>query len=341
MMMMTNHIHPVPDNSQQQSPQSIADYLAQLLKDRKQLAALPNVFTHLERLLDEEIARVRASLFQINGVRKEPLQLPEPDGETVTLNEKVYVPVKEHPDFNFVGRILGPRGMTAKQLEQETGCKIMVRGKGSMRDKKKEDANRGKPNWEHLADDLHVLITVEDTENRAKLKLQRAVEEVQKLLVPQAEGEDELKKRQLMELAIINGTYRDSSTKAAAAACEEEWRRLAQSAAETRLLSPGMQQIPNQMRATQGTPLGAPLILSPRMSVPTTGASLLSSQPTLDHSGLIYAAAPFTDYTNYAALAAAGNPLLTDYADHTVGALKTQRRFVSREHPYQRAGALS
>jgi len=39
--------------------------------------------------------------------------------------------------FNFVGRILGPRGMTAKQLEQETGCKIMVRGRGSMRDKKK------------------------------------------------------------------------------------------------------------------------------------------------------------------------------------------------------------
>jgi hypothetical protein len=39
--------------------------------------------------------------------------------------------------FNFVGRILGPRGMTAKELEQYTGCKIMVRGKGSMRDKKK------------------------------------------------------------------------------------------------------------------------------------------------------------------------------------------------------------
>lgn len=36
-----------------------------------------------------------------------------------------------------MGRILGPRGLTAKQLEAETGCKIMVRGKGSMRDKKK------------------------------------------------------------------------------------------------------------------------------------------------------------------------------------------------------------
>lgn len=35
------------------STQSIADYLAQLLKDRKQLAAFPNVFMHMERLLDE------------------------------------------------------------------------------------------------------------------------------------------------------------------------------------------------------------------------------------------------------------------------------------------------
>ena len=47
-----------------------------------------------------------------------------------------------------------------------------------------EEQNRGKPNWEHLNDELHVLITVEDTENRAKVKLQRAVEEIKKLLVP-------------------------------------------------------------------------------------------------------------------------------------------------------------
>ena len=34
----------------------------------------------------------------------------------------------------------------------------------------------------------------------------------------QADGEDELKKRQLMELAIINGTYRDSESMRALAA---------------------------------------------------------------------------------------------------------------------------
>ncbi|XP_056642714.1 protein held out wings isoform X2 [Diorhabda carinulata] len=332
------------------STQSIADYLAQLLKDRKQLAAFPNVFIHVERLLDEEIAKVRASLFQINGVKKEPLVLPDPDGPVMTLTEKVYVPVKEHPDFNFVGRILGPRGMTAKQLEQETGCKIMVRGKGSMRDKKKEDQNRGKPNWEHLSDELHVLLTVEDTENRAQVKLQRAVEEVRKLLVPQADGEDELKKRQLMELAIINGTYRDSTTKVASVAgCEEEWRRLAASAVETqRLLSPAIPGLATPLR-TPAAPLGAPLILSPRMSVPTTAASILngSAPPGSllspgDPHGLIYT--PYADYTNYAALAA--SPLLAEYttADHTgaaAAAAKQRRLGQIREHPYQRAGALS
>ncbi|VDM72887.1 unnamed protein product [Strongylus vulgaris] len=98
--------------------------------------------------------------------------------------------------------------MTAKQLEQETGCKIMVRGKGSMRDKRKEEANRGKPNWEHLDDELHVLLQCEDTENRARIKLHAAMEHVKKLLVPAPEGTDELKRKQLMELAIINGTYR-------------------------------------------------------------------------------------------------------------------------------------
>lgn len=47
-----------------------------------------------------------------------------------------------------------------------------------------EEQNRGKANWEHLNEDLHVLITVEDSENRAHVKLQKAVDEVKKLLVP-------------------------------------------------------------------------------------------------------------------------------------------------------------
>ena len=38
---------------------------------------------------------------------------------------------------NFVGKLLGPQGSTIKRLQEETGAKISVLGKGSMRDKSK------------------------------------------------------------------------------------------------------------------------------------------------------------------------------------------------------------
>jgi len=47
-----------------------------------------------------------------------------------------------------------------------------------------EEQMRGKAKWEHLNEDLHVLITVEDAKNRATIKLKHAVEQVKKLLIP-------------------------------------------------------------------------------------------------------------------------------------------------------------
>jgi len=47
-----------------------------------------------------------------------------------------------------------------------------------------EEQLKGKPNWEHLSEELHVLVTVEDTQNRAEVKMQRAVDEIKKLLIP-------------------------------------------------------------------------------------------------------------------------------------------------------------
>lgn len=48
-------------------PISMTDYLAQLMKDKEQLAAFPNVFIHLDRLLDEGL-----SLFPIFFSQKNP-----------------------------------------------------------------------------------------------------------------------------------------------------------------------------------------------------------------------------------------------------------------------------
>jgi hypothetical protein len=36
-----------------------------------------------------------------------------------------------------VGKLLGPKGNTLKRLQEETGCKMAILGKGSMRDKSK------------------------------------------------------------------------------------------------------------------------------------------------------------------------------------------------------------
>ncbi|XP_061751997.1 protein quaking-A isoform X5 [Nerophis ophidion] len=312
-------------------PRPSPDYLMQLLNEKKLMTSLPNlcgIFTHLERLLDEEINRVRKHMYSdtVNGlVERHPLELPEPAGPVVYLQEKLFVPVKEYPDYNFVGRILGPRGLTAKQLEAETGCKIMVRGKSSMRDKKKEEQNRGKPNWEHLNEELHVLITVEDTQTRAEIKMRRAVEEVKKLLVPAAEGEDNLKKIQLMELAILNGTYRDNNIKAPAAAAAQGPRLIA---------TPTGQMIPHQALRPP-TPAGGPIM---NLIRPTQMAAMLpNGTPTLvppsPDGGLIYTT-PY-DYP----YALAPTSLLEYPIEHSgvLGAMATKvRRHDTRVHPYQR-----
>ena len=36
--------------------------------------------------------------------------------------------------FNFVGRLLGPRGNSLKRVEVTTGCRVYIRGKGSVKD---------------------------------------------------------------------------------------------------------------------------------------------------------------------------------------------------------------
>jgi len=180
------------------------NYLAELLQDKRSLHMFPKQFKHIERLVDQEIVSVRSALFECSFIGK--LDLPEPIGDPVLSKRKVYVPVEQNPTFNFIGRILGPRGMTAKQLEQETGCKIMIRGRGSIRDNRFHDKNT-RPTFEEMNDRLHVLIQCEDTPNRANYRLDVAVECVSKLLQPQNDLDD-LKKKQLLELSLVNGTFK-------------------------------------------------------------------------------------------------------------------------------------
>lgn len=97
---------------------------------------------------------------------------------------KLYVPQKEYPNYNFIGLILGPNGYTQKRMENETGAKIRVRGKGFFPETTNED--------------LHVYI-----EARSRESLDAAVSMVEKLLIPKEEGTDEHKRTQLLELSKL------------------------------------------------------------------------------------------------------------------------------------------
>ena len=52
------------------------------------------------------------------------------------VSDKVMIPQDNHPDINFVGLLIGPRGNTLKNMEKDTGAKIIIRGKGSVKEGK-------------------------------------------------------------------------------------------------------------------------------------------------------------------------------------------------------------
>lgn len=85
-----------------------------------------------------------------------------------------------------------------KKMERESGAKISIRGKGSVK-----EGRTGQQVDED--DDLHVLITADSEQ-----QLETASKMVERLLVPVEEGKNEHKREQLRLLAEINGTLREN-----------------------------------------------------------------------------------------------------------------------------------
>ncbi|XP_065852694.1 KH domain-containing protein At2g38610-like isoform X2 [Euphorbia lathyris] len=113
--------------------------------------------------------------------------------------------------FNFVGRLLGPRGNSLKRVEATTGCRVYIRGKGSIKDPDKEEKLRGRPGYEHLNDPLHILIEADLPANIVDMRLRQAQEIIEELLKPVDESQDFIKRQQLRELAMLNSNFREES----------------------------------------------------------------------------------------------------------------------------------
>lgn len=135
---------------------------------------------------------------------------PPSDYKQTKLMKKLYVPTREYPGYNFIGLIIGPRGNTQKRMERETGAKIALRGKGSVKEgRTNQNALQGRVDPTEN-EDLHVVVTCDNEDG-----LNRAVEMVEQLLVPVDESANQHKRLQLRELAELNGTLRS----------EEFWQR--------------------------------------------------------------------------------------------------------------------
>lgn len=107
---------PISDESPKSNKSEYSlDYLSALLCDRECLDVDPNAFQHVKRILNEglssivlfnwtfvsisEIYKVQAALFQINlQSTDETSLLPLPEGEIVSIQEQIFVPVDLHPD---------------------------------------------------------------------------------------------------------------------------------------------------------------------------------------------------------------------------------------------------
>uniref|UniRef100_A0A452Z5B0 K Homology domain-containing protein n=1 Tax=Aegilops tauschii subsp. strangulata TaxID=200361 RepID=A0A452Z5B0_AEGTS len=132
-------------------------------------------------------------------------------GPVVKKLVRMDVPAEKYPNFNFVGRLLGPRGNSLKRVEATTQCRVYIRGRGSVKDTVKENKLRDKPGYEHLNEPLHVLIEAEFPADIVDARLNQAVVILEDLLKPVDESMDYFKKQQLRELAILNGTLREES----------------------------------------------------------------------------------------------------------------------------------
>lgn len=155
-------------------------------------------------MAEEALAKARAIAARLSGgisgsdLGKRKNRWDEDQGSTgfaglgAIKKKKVYIPVKEHPEVNFLGLLIGPRGSTQKQLQELSGAKIIIRGKGSQKD---GAIPTGHPDDEDL---LHV--SIEGTDEA----IEKAYKEVQQILY-NPEQALRLKQEQLRSLAEMNG----------------------------------------------------------------------------------------------------------------------------------------
>ncbi|XP_049784088.1 splicing factor 1-like [Schistocerca cancellata] len=153
--------------------------------------------------LEEERHHLIQKMLTLNPDFKPPADYKPP---IIRVSDKVMIPQDDHPDINFVGLLIGPRGNTLKSMERDTGAKIIIRGKGSVKEGKV-----GRKDGQPLPGEdepLHAYVTANNPE-----AVKKAVDKIKEIIrqgVEVPEGQNDLRRMQLRELALLNGTLREN-----------------------------------------------------------------------------------------------------------------------------------
>ncbi|CAD7929216.1 unnamed protein product [Amoebophrya sp. A25] len=157
----------------------------------------PPVYDRMGNRINTRDVRIRKNMLNeqnrlVRYMQKNvPGYVPPPDFRPQKLAKKLIIPVEKYPNAPFVPVILGARGANHKKLQEITGCKIMIRGRG-MEEKYQSEEDSGLP--------LHVHIEADHEEQ---------IECADKLIVPllNPDTEDFARAQQigLESLAKVNG----------------------------------------------------------------------------------------------------------------------------------------
>ncbi|KAI3325774.1 eukaryotic type KH-domain (KH-domain type I) [Xylariaceae sp. AK1471] len=177
-----------------------------------------------QRLEEERHSLIHTAMTTIPGYRAPSGYVPR-WGPGVMIKEKVYIPVKEFPEMNFIGQLLGPRGRSLANMNMQSGANIVIRGKGSVKEGRGRDRARAHGRFEsdNYQDNepLHCFLTADTHEKIEKAK--SLVQGVIETIVTTPEHANDRKRQQLRDLAVANGTFRDDENRVVSSS--DSWKR--------------------------------------------------------------------------------------------------------------------
>ena len=107
------------------------------------------------------------------------------------IKKKIYLP--KNTGVNYIGMLIGPKGLYQKRLEEESGCKILIRGKGSQK-----EGSAPQPDDE---DEQHVLIIGDTSEN-----VRRAQNTIERVITADDTTRNKIRQEQLTVAAQLNNS---------------------------------------------------------------------------------------------------------------------------------------